>query len=127
MVVPAAASVQLTGNRTNLGGERRFNERMNVFVRAGLDLLGRVFRKNLFETLVDGGPFLLGEHATTQQRSRMRTAGPDVDFEKNRVDSERPVHLFENRVALLLKPTLPKFHTDSPSGATGQRRANRED
>src|SRR2546426_11866392 len=98
---------------------------MDVFVRAGLDLLGRVFRKNLFETLVDGGPFLLGEHATTQQRSRMRTAGPDVDFEKNRVDSERPVHLFEKRVALLLKPTLPKFHTDSPSGASGQRRANR--
>src|SRR5438128_11541093 len=100
---------------------------MNVFVRAGLVLPGRVFGKNLFETLVDGGPFLLGEHATTQQRSRMRTAGPGVDFEKNRVDSERPAHLFENRAALLLKPTLPKFHTDSPSGANGRRPANRED
>jgi len=28
-------------------------------------------------------------------------------FEKDGVDPERPVHLFENRVALLLKPSLP--------------------
>ena len=80
---------------------------MNIFVRARFDLLGGVLGEKLLETLVDGLPFVLGQHAAAQQRARVRPAGADVDFEKNGVDSERPVHFFENRIALLLKPTLP--------------------
>src|SRR4051812_32915414 len=99
--------MELAGCRTDLRGEGRFNEGMNIFVRSGLHLLGTIFGKDLFEALIDGLPFLLREDAATQQRACVRAAGADIDVKEDGVDAERPVHLFENRVAFLLKPSLP--------------------
>ena len=64
-------------------------------------------RKDLLETVINRFPFVVREHAAANERSRVCAAGADIDFEENSVNPERPVQLFENRIALLLKPALP--------------------
>ena len=96
---PAAAPI--------FGSQRRFDEGVDIFVGSGLDLIRSVFGENLLEALINGFPFFLRKNSAAEQRARMRAAGANIDVEEDGVDAERPVHLFENRIALLLKPSLP--------------------
>jgi hypothetical protein len=66
-----------------------------------------LIRKDLFKTLIDRLPFFLREHTASEQRARVSAAGANVDVEEDSVDSERSVQFFENRIALLLKSSLP--------------------
>ena len=60
LVVAAAAGVQFQRGRADLAGQRRFDEGMDVFVRRRLDLLGSVLSEDLFQTLIDGLPLVIG-------------------------------------------------------------------
>ena len=80
---------------------------MDVLVRGGLHLLGGIFGKNLLEALIDGFPLFLAEYAAPEQRAGMSAAGTNIDGEEDCIDPERPIQLFEDGIALLLKPSLP--------------------
>jgi hypothetical protein len=40
----------------------------------------------------------------------VRPAGAHIDIEKDSIDRKRSIHLLEDRILVLFKPSLPKFH-----------------
>ena len=80
---------------------------MDIFIGSGLDLIRSVFGEDLLQALINGFPFVLTKNSAPEQRARVRPAGANINGEEDSVDAKRPVDLFENRIALLLKPSLP--------------------
>lgn len=107
LVVAAPAGMQFSRSRAYFGSQCRFDEGMDIFIGSGLDLIRSVFGEDLLQALINGFPFVLTKNSAPEQRVRVRPAGANINGEEDSVDAKRPVELFENRVALLLKPSLP--------------------
>ena len=110
LIVPASAGVKFQSNRPDLLCERCFDEGVDVLIRHRLDFVGRVLAENAFEAAIDRLPLFFVEDAGAEETPGVSAAGAHIDFEKNSIDRQRSIHLFEDGVLLLFKPSLPEFH-----------------
>ncbi len=111
LIVPASARMKLQSNRPDLLRERCFDEGVDILIRHRLHFIRRILGENAFEAAVNGLPFLFVEDAGAEEPLGVRAACADIDFEKNGIDRQRSIHLFEDRVLVFFKPSLPEFHT----------------
>src|SRR5678815_171673 len=110
LVVATSAGMEFERNRADFFSQCGLDKSVDIFIRHRLHFVRRILTEDAFQPAIDRLPFLFVENAGAEQTPGVSTARADIDFEKNRVDGQRSIHLLEDRVLLLFKPSLPEFH-----------------